>query len=351
MNTFLTIGNDANEEDNRFVKEFEAQLEIAEPLFTCAALQRLRSITFLGILSPRFSSIVRSPLYAYREGETHKDDGSRFTHSLGVALAAMRLCRQLNLSSTTQRYALAWGLTHDLATWALSHTSEPAFALSTKTSSRELRAMMILGSSALPDSFCVKRHLEHMAIDPSVLAQLFSKGGSPLSSDLQVLKELIHSPISPDTLEGIWRSGRVFGVSVPHPIDIEKCVSRGLYDVFVPSRHSRKVLTFWKQKGHIYNRFINRPDVISWESSWTYCLYSVFGSMSVAESLLVTEDEAISRVLKNGFPESQAPDLLRYKHPLTYYIEPRRQRRLKSDESLADLKRILKKEELERGDK
>jgi hypothetical protein len=317
-------------------------LPCAEPLIQSAPVQRLRGITFLGILSPRFSGIVKSRLYDHTKRRTC-DDGTRFMHSLGVAETFLSLSRRLGLSYKAQCYAVAWGLVHDIATWPLSHTSEPAFAAITGVNSRTLRRMMVLGDSALPESFHLSRPIIEMGLDPEVLLALFPDSTTKFDDDLLVLKRITESPITPDTLEGIWRSGRVFRVDVESPEQLGKCISRDLYDVFVPRNSSRVLLHFWRQKARIYDKFINRPDIVAWESAWALCIMKVFAGVTLVESLGIPEEAIIDGVLLHGLPPRSEVTQLKYKHPLIYYIEPRRKRKLGSDESLEALRAFLKK--------
>ena len=137
---------------------YEHMVELAEPLYQSKAFQRLESITFLGILSPRFHGVIDSPLFHSHSIEMEKDDGSRADHSLGVAFLAFSIASDLGLSLEGQRYATAWGLLHDIATWPLSHTGEAAFSALTLVGSKELREKMIIGSKQLPQEFCLNRN-------------------------------------------------------------------------------------------------------------------------------------------------------------------------------------------------
>src|SRR5712692_5977768 len=86
---------------------------LARPVLDAAAFRRLGGVTFLGILSPRFQRIAHPPLKPAGPA-ARLDDGSRQEHSVGVALCALDLARQLGLSAHGERYAVAWGLTHDI---------------------------------------------------------------------------------------------------------------------------------------------------------------------------------------------------------------------------------------------
>ena len=94
------------------------------PLIDSEGFKRLHRATFLGILSPKFAeaALVDVPV-----SFTGIADGSRYDHSIGAASLLLDICNNLSLSEESCRYAVAWGLIHDIATWPLSHTGEAAF--------------------------------------------------------------------------------------------------------------------------------------------------------------------------------------------------------------------------------
>jgi hypothetical protein len=328
--------------------EWEALIDdlepLAGPLIEASAFQRLRSISFLGILSPRYHLIVNSPLFRRRSSQTLCDDGSRYLHSLHAAHIFLRICRRLDLSQQAQRYAVAWGIAHDIATWPLSHTGEPAFASVTGVTAKELRAMMVQGAPSLPDRLSLARALKQMAVDPGVLLALFDKQKRPADAEISILWEIVHSPITPDTLEGMWRSGLVFGITVPAPDEVMQCFSRNLiFPVMVTREMSTIVVEFWRRKAQIYDDFINRSDVIEWESAWAIALLRAFKHINLVESLEVPEEELVARVLEQGLPDDGEVAELRYKEPLVYFVEPRRKRMLQSDSSPLGLEEFLRK--------
>src|SRR5207249_171088 len=123
------------------------------------------------------------------------EDGSRYDHTLGVALVALDVARRFGFSERGQRYAVAWGLTHDIATWPLSHTSEPAFTTITGISARSLRAAMLLGSQQVPERYRLAPVLRGLDIDPAALASLFDRSSFPADEELATFKEVVHSPL------------------------------------------------------------------------------------------------------------------------------------------------------------
>jgi hypothetical protein len=313
---------------------------LAQPLLRSPAVQRLRKVTFLGILSPRFREFPGWPLSRPATSPV-ADDGSRFDHSIGVAATAVELARRLGMSASGQRYAAAWGLTHDIATWPLAHTGEPAFAATTGITSRRLRAAMVLGQDDAPAQYRVVTALREMAVDAGTLAELFDGLTDRADEELALLSQVIHSPLTPDTLEGSWRCGAVFGVPVPSPEEVLPALIRQGRVVHLHRHHLHVVLDFWNRKAEVYRRCINRQDVVLWESAWSLALQRDFAGLSLADSLEISEDELVQTVRRKGLPSPTAP--LRYKEPQDYYVNGDLDA-LPPEPRVSDLWRVLRRE-------
>ncbi len=313
---------------------------LAQPLLRSRAVQRLASVTFLGILSPRFRGEVDSPLWP-AAGSAAADDGSRYDHSLGVALLALDLARRFDFSERGQRYAVAWGLTHDIATWPLAHTSEPALSAITGVSARGLRTAMLLGGHEVPEQYRLAPILRDLDLDPAVLASLFERDGLPVDEALSVFKQVIHSLLTPDTLEGMWRCGAVFGVPVPRPDQVIAAILRHRNTACVDSGRWHTVLEFWRSKADIYHRFINREDVVLWESAWTLSLQQCCAGVSLADSLGLSEDTLVDAVKRMGLPP--VPRIVRYKEPQEYIINGALDA-LSPEPPVSELWRVLRRE-------
>jgi hypothetical protein len=317
--------------------------EIAQPLLHSQAVQRLANVTFLGILSPRFRGTVDSPLWPAADRDL-VDDGSRYDHTVGVALVALDLARKLDFSKQGQRYAVAWGLTHDVGTWPLSHTSEPAFTAVTGTSARGLRTGILLSSTAVPERYRLASILRHLGIDPGTLASLFDQTTTPADEEVALLKQVVHSPLTPDTLEGMWRCGTVFGVPVLPPGEVVAAFRRRQGLACLDGRRLPAVLDFWRGKSTIYERFINREDVVLWESAWAAALQRCCAGVSLAESLELSEDELVSAVERTGLPTVSR--VIRYKEPQEYVINVALDA-LSPEPPVSELWRVLRREPIE----
>jgi hypothetical protein len=290
---------------------------LAGPLLHSPAVQRLCGITFLGILSPRFRDLPGCPLWPSGTLPV-PEDGSRFDHSIGVALTALDIARRFGLSAKGQRYSVAWGLTHDIATWPLAHTSEPAFEALTGISPRRLRTAILLGDTDITERYRLDSACREMGLDPHALASLFGGGTLCDDEELALLDQVIHSPLTPDTLEGMWRSGTVFGIAVPAPEEVQRALVRCDRVACLDRGYLAVVREFWERKAQVYRDFINRKDVVLWESAWTLGLLRAFAGLSLSRSLEVREEELIETVLRQGLPFAQGP--LRYKEPQEYHV-------------------------------
>lgn len=295
--------------------DFADLLRKIAPLIASDSFSRLRKITFLGILSPMYANIDYHPI----RFQFLISDRSRAHHSFRVALLAGKMAEHLSLSTETIRYAILWGLLHDIATWPLSHTGEAAFSSATSTSAGKLRRMMITGDNALNRSLCVFRSLKEIGADIDLLLTLFDKGADFGTDELAHLHQLLHSTLTPDTLEGMYRSGSVFGLSVPAPKDFIGSMERDLISgIRLKHKYSETAIKFWRAKGKIYSNFINKEETVAFESSWSSAIRSAYSNIDLSESLLAGEGDIIRNVSCGKIRPSR--DVVRYKAPLIYHL-------------------------------
>lgn len=321
--------------------QFKRLKSVVGPILRSFAFTRFENITFLGILSPRFARLSN---YPFRSNRTRNSlDGSRADHSLGVARLVLRMCHTLKFSARTERYGLAWALLHDIGTWPLSHTGEAAFSSVTQVGANRLREMIIRGSNDLPEYLCLRKELRAVRVDGDVVLCLFKKDDSGLSGELQTLWTIINSPLTPDTLEGMHRSGRVFEVSVPEPEQIiDSIVSDMFLETLIDKGKSKQILQFWRAKSRIYKNYINSQRAIEFESAWANKIEHRFQGASLLESLLLPENSIISAADEHlNLPPTEK----RYKPPLDYYLTAGYQNKqtLAADFKLSEVARVLAK--------
>jgi HD domain len=291
---------------------------LAAPLMETAAFLRLRQITFLGILSPEFRCLEAFPI-TYRIDAPRRSDRSRAHHSFSVAWLAGCIAARMQLSREAINYAVVWGFLHDIAAWPLSHTGEAAFSSTTETSASTLRNMLVLGSYKISRSFSLRAHIKAASLDHDTLLALFDQRGSGFDNDLGVLHKIFHSALTPDTIEGMHRSGSVFGIAVPHPKNFANIFERDLISgALVSEQRSDLVLKFWRAKSQIYSRYINATKVIEFESMWSKAIRDTFARVPLSDTLFLSENEVVREVLKS--PLWKATDVHRYKPPLAYTI-------------------------------
>ena len=211
-------------------------------------VKRLGKVTFLGVLSPKYHKDIKTSLFNTKKTTALLDDGTRLDHSVNVAKLMLNLVNQLNLDESVERYAVAWGLLHDISTWPLSHTGDAAFSNVTGITTKQLRNMIISNDKRLPPTLTLGDALNSMKVDTSILLSLFDRKPSHLDNELSILWQIIHSPITPDSLEGIWRSSGVFGIDIPSPSKVQESITKDLFDPIINRSKSNAALSFWRNK-------------------------------------------------------------------------------------------------------
>lgn len=318
---------------------------LAEPLLLSDAFTRLSKISFLGILSPYFSYL---PKYPFRKQSCNNFpfeniDGSRADHSIAVSNIFLHISNNIQLSEMAKRYSIAWGLTHDISTFALSHTSEAAFSNIAGINSKQLRKMMIMGDKKLPSSLSVNKELKEIGVDPLLLMKLFEKKSIDLNKELHLLKLIIHSPITPDTLEGMHRTGHIFGIDVTNPYEMAKVISKDMYDLFIQQKDSSQVLKFWRDKSKIYS-YINSYRATLFESDWSLAIEKNYRKKNSCVDLLNLAEQDIIQFINNN--ELTYHGIIRkYKPPLDYKVSPEKKRVIDNNQLLTQLSDFLVKTE------
>lgn len=307
---------------------------VAGSILESPAFERLGGITFLGVLSPRYSKAL-----------PHAPDGSRQDHSRGVAVLAYELARRLALSPMAQRYAAAWGLLHDIATWPLSHTSEPAFEDIVGITSRYLRRAMILGSSEIPRCYRLREALDQMGLEAEKLVELFDATAEPGDRDLRILWQIIHSPITPDTLEGIWRAGLVFGVTVPGPMRLIAGIRCEGADAIVDCAQVPVVAEFWRAKAEVYDQFINSRSAVALESLCAEAILKRHQRLrKIERALRLTEVDLLPAIERARHGQLRLPfEEYRYKPPHKYFLNSALDRLPMAPSTVQDLATIFSK--------
>lgn len=287
----------------------------AGPLLHSPVVQRLRHVSFLGALGPEHARAAGAP-----------GDTTRFDHSASVAALALRAVRLMGLSRRAERLATAWGLLHDCATWALSHTSEAAFSGRLETSAAALRRNMILGAPALPERFSARAALAQMDLEPESVLPLFQKDARPRDAETYKIWCLVRSPITPDTLDGMWRAAAAYQLDFESPLAIIDALRPDASEPTIARRQIGRVEDFWRAKARIYREWINTPEAIERETTWTVAIHRVTAKITLAESLDLKDQEllALARPCALEARRQQTSRCVgggaRYKPPQVYYL-------------------------------
>lgn len=295
--------------------------DLVQPLLETHAFKRLDGISFLGILSPRYAEISKSPIdkrHSLKNARVLKD-GSRADHSVGVANIAVEICQKLGFSVEQQKYAAAWGILHDLGNWPLSHTAQRAFTDLLGIKAKDIREWLVVDDPRGPEKYYVAKELRQCGIDPHRLLNLFKK--TP-DDELKPIFELLQSRLTPDMIEGVWRSGRAFGIHNYEPSSLNNslCVNRD-QDVVVDNDYLDDVMVFWKTKREIYSRFFASKDIVEFESKWSSAIYRHFEktALTLQSSLELDEAALVARVSKHI---DEVPcELHRWKPPVRQRIK------------------------------
>jgi hypothetical protein len=203
---------------------------------------------------------------------------------------------------------------------------------------------MILGTKGVPSQYWLAGRIRDCGLNPQSLIELFDRTEPPANPELALLWRLIHSPITPDTLEGIGRAGRAFDVSVPAPEEIRREVRREDGELRLEAGKSSAIARFWEAKARIYSDYINRPDIVYRESAAAREIRLNLRSQirSLGASLQLSEDSVLDTSpwqTAMAFPI----DVFRYKPPHNYWIDRDRWRQIEHGAPLESLSKVLLK--------
>lgn len=309
------------------------------------AFQRLRKITFLGILSHTYKKNNTEPLFRplimnLKEHNTTYPDQTRFEHSINVANLSFLISKHLALSQYATNHFVSWGLIHDMAAWPLSHTGEVAFSEITNVSSNELRRKIILSDKSIPNWLGLKQTLINCDVDPKQLLKLLNKKeNNTTTPDMSIVWQIIHSRLTPDTLEGIWRSCCHFGVKESIiPNEMVECFDREGSIAQFNTKMINKIFIFWNNKSYVYSNIINDTEIVRWESACSSFLRNQYVDVSLEESLSLSEKDLANQLLKHIGKQS---GVFRYKPPLKYKMKRQIPKYIIDKHLLLDLNKIL----------
>jgi len=235
---------------------------LANQLVSSRQFQRLRYISFLGAIE-RFSrgSIAGT-----------SSAGSRFEHSIGVAELVLALDERLRLSPGEKRIAIAHALLHDIGHGPFSHSTENFFS----------STFGVDHHSALSEIICDDTHEIAKILKRNGILHDYRRFVSRPSS-IPLVENLFFSPINVDTIEGILRSARFFGLDVA--IDEERIAGA------LSGRNPRydRLDQFWRLKSCVYNEYIFGPAHSVFDRVISDALFSVREEV-LRSDFLLTDD-------------------------------------------------------------
>lgn len=123
-------------------------------------------------------------------------------------------------------------------------------------------------------------------------------------------------------LEGVWRSGRAFGISNFSPNDFREAWYLDLAnEIVMNSDHFDDALAFWRTKREIYSRFFSSKSSIIFESNWSWAVMASFqdSGLTLLESLDFHEGELVKKIAGNF--NSEKKTVHRWKPPLRQSIK------------------------------
>ena len=204
------------------------------------------------LLSPWTLRLARiSFLGALDHAPGCRERTSRLDHSAAVAELALRIGRSLELRDGELRLLVTAALLHDVGHLPLSHTAESAFRARLGVDHHEITRWIIEGGGAIPRERSLAPALEHAGLDPRGVWSLVDGG------DAGPLAPLVSGTLSADTLDGIARAARAFGLR-PSPLPAEPFALRDGGLVALPGAVAA-LDRFWSLKDRVYRRVINAP--------------------------------------------------------------------------------------------
>lgn len=204
-------------------------LPIVRDLLSCAQVQRLDKIRFLGAID--FFDLTSQQDRGCRRA-------SRLDHSMGVASLALQWARKLLLSSEVTNNIVAAALLHDIGQGPLSHSSEYFFANRFGLTHHIAAEEIFQAKTAAAQELIGCLHDHKIFYDAT-----------------QGLAPIFSGPINVDNIDGICRSADYFGLAVHFPKSILVSV---FDDITVESLAAAD--DFWRLKEQVYKLIYNEEN-------------------------------------------------------------------------------------------
>jgi hypothetical protein len=204
-------------------------------------IARLAGVSFLGALEAAPGCVERS---------------SRLDHSIGAARLALGAAKSMRLAPEPTRLLVTAAFLHDIGHWPFSHSAEAGFDAALGADHHALSRWILLGGGPIPRSRSLAPILEDAGLDPQSVLALIEGEVTALDDDARaLLAPLLSAALNVDTLEGISRAARAFGVrGVRLPASV---FTRRGERLTIPAEAVPAIDRFWRLKDRVYRDVIN----------------------------------------------------------------------------------------------
>ncbi len=266
--------------EENYMKELNEYDAIVHDVINSFELQRLKKISFLGLLNKIF------PTKSY----------SRYDHSLGVGYLGLYLCRIKSIPKEKGLYLVLACLLHDIGHLPYSHLTERIFKIDHKKRTFDLIKKGGNGYYDVENS--VNRILKRNNIDPDKIIKILKS-----ESKIGFINSLFEIPINLDTIEAINRCAFSLGIKGLNPLQILKTF-KIKKDKLVLNKDDFKLYDqFWFLKNRIYQDYIYSDENIKLEARYYFSLSNFFRNLSKSESLekyaLMHDEEFIATMFNS----------------------------------------------------
>lgn len=258
-------------------KEAELRCEGFSRYLDSAFLQRLKGVSFLGVLD-----------YVYEL----QAPSNRYVHTICVSHLALELSRRFELPRDLHRAFVIANILHDVGHAAFSHNSEPFLVEQLNLYHQGLLSAFLVHTNRFsPDGMPLARLLD---AENDVVSEMVTNLILQSRRAIRPLEDLFHCPLNCDKIEGNHRTLCHLDKESILPENLLALLSVQEGEVFVNRSDIGIIVDFWRKERDVYWNDIYTSDVFSGEAMLTRALQNFFEGPSQAESFLfMTDDEAI----------------------------------------------------------
>lgn len=261
---------------------FELYGEKIKFLLDCHVLERIKGISFLGVTSTLFQ----------------KKDSTRFSHSINVAYLASLIAKNIKFLDEERNILVLYYLFHDIGHLPNSHVTEPLLRLlKIRYKFHDSLGLYMLDSDLFAKNW-VCNNIKNGEWVWERIRDIFRNDFTLVNNRI---REIIKSPINPDTIEGIYRSASILDIK---NIFLEEIVE-GIFsdevkhNIFYSKNHLKYVFDFFELQKNIYNNYIFSIANQSAEAMWKKALLLAIekNAINIDEDLFnLSEEDLIHKI-------------------------------------------------------